>query len=146
MNGESTVGILDELLSIEQSSLAVRLMDATVFVSGVSVDASNLLQRLAVGANENVARLSSLIVDLGGTPGPRRVHVGLGEPHFLDVQSMFPQLAADQEAMIRSYERAAEHLAAEPSAAALAGGILERHREELAALSANGGAAALADA
>lgn len=133
----NVVDFLNELLAREQAGLAPRLMQSTVFVSGLSVNAFQVVTQLAHAADGHAAGLAGMILELGGTPGPRRVTARLAEPHFQEVSSTLPLLVADQEGLISAYQRAGEQLAAEPRAVELTGRILERHRGELACLASH---------
>ena len=133
----TAVDLLDELLAREQAGLAARLMQSTIFVSGLSVDTFQTVTRLARATDGHAAWLAGMILELGGTPGPRRVDSRLAEPHFQDVGSTLPLLVTNQEELIRVYEQAGERLTSEPRAVELTNRILQRHRDELALLTSH---------
>ncbi|MFH1108615.1 MAG: hypothetical protein V1790_05385 [Planctomycetota bacterium] len=125
------VAILNELLTLEQRSLAPRLLESTVFVSDLSVAAFSLVQRMAHATGDHTAALTKLVLDSGGSPGPRSSSVATADLHFQELQHVLPRLIADQQALIRKYAIAAQRLADEPHALALATRILQRHQQDL---------------
>jgi hypothetical protein len=135
MHGAQVVAILNELLSIEQRSLAPRLLEATVSVSSLSIPALVLVQRMTAATRTHSAALAKLILDLGGTPAPRRYLIATADLHFQDLQHVVPRLVADQEAIVCSYTLAAQRLSDEPRALALVTRILQQHQQDLRTLS-----------
>ena len=125
------VAILNELLTLEQRSLAPRLLESTVFVSDLSVAAFSLVQRMAQATGDHTAALTKLILDCGGSPGPRSPSVATADLHFQELQHVLPRFIADQEAFVRRYTTAAERLSGEPRALALVTRILQRHQQDL---------------
>lgn len=134
MHGAQVVAILNELLSLEQSSLARRLLEATVSVSSTSVPALRLVQRMSTAAREHGAALAKLILDFGGIPAPRRDFITSADLHFQDLQHVLPRLVADQEAIVRNYTLAAQHLSDEPRALAVVTRILQQHQQDFQSL------------
>ena len=65
------IDILNELLAAERSSAAQRLVESTVFVTQVGSDEFLNVKRLAEEQAEHAAWLTSLVLDLGGSPGMR---------------------------------------------------------------------------
>jgi hypothetical protein len=125
------VAILDELLTLEQRSLAPRLLESTVFVSDLSVAAFGLVQRMAHATGDHAAALTKLILDCGGSPGPRGSSVTTADLHFQELQRVLPRLIADEQALIRKYAIAAQRLSDELRASALVTRILQRHQQDL---------------
>jgi len=128
------VAILDELLTLEQRSLAPRLLESTVFVSDLSVAAFSLVQRMAQATSDHTAALTKLILDCGGSPGPRSSSVATADLHFQELQHLLPRLIADERALIRKYAIAIQGLSDEPHALALVTGILQRRQQDLQTL------------
>jgi len=135
MHRAEVVAILNELLTLEQRSLALRLLESTVSVSSPSVPALVLVQRMAAATRDHGAALAKLILDLGGTPAPRRYLIATADLHFQDLQFVVPRLVANRGAIVRSYTFAAQSLSDEPRALALATRILQQHQQHLQALS-----------
>lgn len=134
MDRAQEVAILNELLSLEQRSLAPRLLESTVSVSSQSVPALILVQRMATATRDHGAALAKLILDLGGTPAPRHDLITSADLHFQDLRHVLPRLVADLEATVRSYSFAAQSLSDEPRALAVVTRILQRHQQDLQAL------------
>lgn len=135
MDKAQIVAILNELLTLEQRSLAPRLLESTVSVSGPSVPALVLVQRMTAATRDHGAALAKLILDLGGTPSPRRYLIATADLHFQDLQHVLPRLVIDFEAIVRSYTLAAQRLSDEPRALALVTRILQQHQQDLQSLS-----------
>jgi len=125
------VAILNELLTLEQRSLAPRVLESTVFVSDLSVTAFSLVQRMAQATRDHAAALTKLILDSGGSPGPRSSSLATADLHFQELQHVLPRLIADEQAVIRKYAIAAQRLSDEPHALALVTRILQRHQEDV---------------
>jgi len=134
MDKAQTVAILNELLTLEQRSLAPRLLEATVSVSSLTVPALVLVQRMATATRDHGAALAKLILDMGGTPSPRRYLIATADLHFQDLQHFLPRLIADQGAIVRNYILAAQSLSDEPRALAVATRILQQHQQDMQSL------------
>lgn len=128
--------ILRELLVSEQRSLASRFVESTLFVAAQGIDEQQLVSRIARDTNGHCAKLTEVILRLGGSPGPRAGDVNTAHLHFLDVHKLISALAADRELLVRKYSAAAARLAREPIALAAVNAILEQHRRELEQLRA----------
>jgi hypothetical protein len=139
MNEQAIVDILNEVLALEQCSLATRLMESTVFVSRPSVDDWNTVRRMARASEEHGAWLADAILQLGGVPGPRVSDVTSADLHFQELHHVLPRLIADREALVHKLMLAAQRVSAEPRAAEPVQRILRRHQEELASLQPSGG-------
>ncbi len=136
---QSAADILNELLSHEQMNFPRRLLDSTVFVSGLSVEDLNLVERMARAGDEHSAGLTHLILRLGGVPSPRTADPSVADLHFQELRSVLPRLIADRENLVRKYSLSLQRLNAEPQAVKLLQGVLDRHRQELAFLQRRGG-------
>ncbi|MEK7730864.1 MAG: hypothetical protein AAB385_03410 [Planctomycetota bacterium] len=135
MDRAQVIAILNELLTLEQRSLSLRLLEATVSVSSLSVPALVLVQRMTAATRDHGAALANLILDLGGTPAPRHYLIATADLHFQDLHHVLPRLVADQVAVVRSYTLAAQRLSDDPRALALVNRILQQHQQQLQALS-----------
>jgi len=135
MDRAQVVAILNELLTLEQRSIAPRLLEATVSVSSPSVPALVLVQRMATAFREHGAALAKLILELGGMPAPRRHLITTADLHFQDLRHALPRLIADQEAIVRSYTLATQRLSGDPRALAVVTRILQQHQQDLQSLS-----------
>ncbi|MGB2984245.1 MAG: hypothetical protein WBE26_00030 [Phycisphaerae bacterium] len=134
MNTQTIVDILNELLALEQGSLASHLPEMTVFVSRLSVEGLNTVQRMARASEEHGALLAGAILQLNGVPGPRIADAQWADLHYQELHHVLPRLVVDREALIRKYTLAAAQADSEPRAAELISRILEHHQEELASL------------
>jgi len=134
MDRAQVLAILNELLTDEQNSLALRLLESTISVSSTSVKVWLLVQRMAEAARDHAPGLARLILELGGTPAPRCYPIATADLHFQDLQFVVQRLVADQEAVARRYILAAQRLSDEPRAAALVSRILQRHQQDLQSL------------
>ena len=132
MNAQNTIGVLNELLASEQSSLALRLLESTVFVSQLSVEDLSTVKRMARASEEHGAKLADLIIQLGGVPGLRVGDTRSADLHYQELHRALPRLVSDREALVKKYERAAEFVAADPRAARLVAELLGGHRTLLA--------------
>ncbi len=135
MHEAQIVAILNELLTLEQQSLAHRLLEATVSVTSLSVPVWVLVQRITAATRDHSAALARLILDLGATPAPRRNLITSADLHFQDLHRVLPRLIADQEAIVRSYTVAARRLSDDPRALAVVTRILQQHQKDLQLLS-----------
>jgi hypothetical protein len=126
---QSIIDILNELLAFEQCSLAPRLIECSVFVSSLTVEQYELVQRMSARTTEHGSWLVDVIIRLGGVPGLRIGSTASADLHYLDLPHAMPRLIADHEALIRKYKLAAERVVAEPLAAEMVGRILARHQD-----------------
>ena len=134
MDKAEVIAILNVLLSLEQCSLARRLLEATVSVSSSFVKALNLVQRMSHASREHGAALVKLILDLGGVPAPRRYPIATADLHFQNLQFVMPRLVVDLKAIVRGYTLAAQRLSDEPRALALVTRNLQQHQQDLRSL------------
>ena len=134
MAAQRTIDILNELLAIEQRSLAPRLVESTLFVDRASTADLANMQGMARACEEHGAWLAEVIIDLGGIPAFRDADLNTTDMHYLDLRHNLPRFISDREALIEKYLRATEWIDNEPRAADLIQRILQRHRQELAAL------------
>ena len=139
MDRQTIVGILNELLTLEQRNLVTRLLESTVFVSRLSVEDLNTVRRMARAGEEHGAWLADAVLQLGGVPGPRGIDPTSADLHYQELHHVLPRIVADREVIIRKYTMAARRLDDEPQAAQLVARILERHRDELTSLQQLGG-------
>ena len=65
------IALLNELLALEQRQLSLRFTESTCFVTRLSVDEAQFMQRLCESAKVHGELLSEAVVALGGTPGLR---------------------------------------------------------------------------
>jgi hypothetical protein len=131
--------ILNELLALERTNFGRRLLESTVFVSSLSVDDQLLVERIARAGDENAAKLTELVLRMGGVPGPRVTDPSVADLHYQELAHVLPRLISDREVLVRKCSLAAQKLVGEPTALAAVQRILARHREELAALQRRGG-------
>jgi bacterioferritin (cytochrome b1) len=134
MDPQKIVNVLNELLALEQVSLAPRLVQSTMFVSRLSVEDSHVVQNMARASEEHGAWLADAILQLGGVPGPRIADAQWANLHYQDVRNVLPRLLGDLEALIQKYALAAHYVTDEPRAAELLTRIRDRHRQELSTL------------
>jgi hypothetical protein len=130
----SATDILNELLAAEQCSLALRLVESTVFVSRTSVADRFLLQRLAQSARQHCERLSGLILDLGGVPWPRKPDLATADLHYQELHHLVPRLEADLESLIGKYAAASRELGNDRRIGPTLAAILSAHRDNLQSL------------
>ncbi len=110
MKSADSVEILSELLGAEQRSLAVRLLESTVFVPRLGVHDLHLVKRLADQSKERCAELAELIIELGEVPAPCTHDPTSADLHYVELGYAMPRLLADQVALSRMYSQAAELL------------------------------------
>jgi hypothetical protein len=134
MDRRAIVDILNELLAFEQRSLAVRLLESTVFVSQLCLDDLKIVRQMAQAGERHAARLVEAILARGGAAGPRMADAQSADLHFQELRRLRPRLIAEHQTLIRKYELATARVGAEAEMADLVSRILERHREELASL------------
>lgn len=125
------LAVLNDLLSGEQCALAPRVIESTVFVSGTSVAALDIVQRMARTSRRNREDLASMVIELGGEPGPRRGDAATAHLHFQDLHHLLPELIRGQERLVRKYQAALPLLTASTRAAALARRIATQHENDL---------------
>ncbi len=136
---QGTVGILNELLASEQRNLVPRLLESTVFISRLSVEALDLVQQMARAGEEHASRLADAIRELGGVVGPRRTGAASDDLHYQELRHLLPRIIADREALVHKYTLAAPRVGAHPRVAETVQHILRRHQEELVRLQQSGG-------
>ena len=126
--------VLNDLLLAEYSSIAPRLIESTTFVPPAWARADIVVRRIAAASRENCAALTELILDLGGTPAPRRYRAHTADLHYLDMGSMVPKLEEDQRAIVETYSRAVSALAHLPRVSSMLLRMLDSHQRDLKAL------------
>ena len=134
MDVRMILDVLNELLVLEQASLARRFLESTVFVSHMTVEALTTVESMAQADEEHSARLTDAIIRLGGVPGLRFADPRTSALHYMEINHALPRLVADREALVRKYTMAMNHIAAEPLATDLVRRILNHHTEELTSL------------
>ncbi len=137
------IDILNELLAAEQRNVVTSLMESTMFVSGLTVRANEVLRDIARSSKEHSQRLVEAILDQGGVPGVRLVTMAPADLHFQEVSVALPRVLADRQALIQKYERAQQRVQ-EPTTNAILVQVLDGHRTEEAALRALNSASATA--
>ena len=131
MNDQAVADILNELLACEQGSLVTRLQESTVFISRLSVDEANLVDRIAQASTEHSARLVEAILQLGGAPGLRSANTASADLHYQELYHVWPRLFVDRQGLMQKYALAAQRVGEHPLTAALVQHILQQHQEEL---------------
>ncbi len=134
MGMERMVDILNELLGLEQRSLAPRLTESTAFVDSASAGDLANVKRIAHASKEHSGWLANMIISLGGVPGFRFGDLSTADMHYLDLRYTLPRFIVDRESLIKKYELAARRIDDEPRVSALIQRILQRHRQELTLL------------
>jgi hypothetical protein len=134
MNVRLIIDVLNELLTVEQRRLSIRLMEAKIFVSQLAIDDLRIVQRLADQSTEHCAWLVGAITKLGGVPGIRVADVTSADLHYQELRRVLPRMVSDHKALIEKYRIAAERVAADSEAAEVVGRILRRHQEDLEVL------------
>lgn len=128
------IAALNDLLSAEQRNLAPRLVQADVFVSGMSVRASDVVRRMAETMRRNGEQLVELIFDLGGEPRPRPCDVSTAHLHYQELSYVLPDLIRAHEKLIRHYVDARSKVAGNTRATELVNRILNQHEHDLLSL------------
>jgi bacterioferritin (cytochrome b1) len=134
MDARMILDVLNELLVLEQASLARRFLESTVFVSHMTIEALTTVHSMARADEEHSARLTDAIIRLGGVPGLRFADPGTSDLHYLEINHALPRLLADREALVRKYTTAMNHITAEPLATDVVARILDQHTAELTSL------------
>lgn len=134
MGTPAIVGILNELLALEQRNLAMRLLESTVFISHLSVDILNNVRNMARASEQHGSWLADAILRLGGVPGPHVADAQSGDLHYQELRHLLPRLVADRDALVNKYTLASKRIGADAATAELVARIHERHREELTLL------------
>ncbi len=123
--------ILNELLALEQRSIVSRLVESNVFVARTAVEELFALRRLAQWNREHCQKLSQLILDLGGLPGPRGYESSSADLHYLGLRHVLPRIEADLQQIIRRYQLATMRMSGDTPAFKLIQEILQHHEESL---------------
>lgn len=131
MGTQQTIDVLNELLALEQHSLAPRLLESTAFADSASSSDLANVHRIAQASRDHGEWLANMIISLGGVPGFASGDLSTADIHYLDVRCSMPRFIADRESMIRKYELAATRIGDEPRVSDLIQRILQRHRQEL---------------
>jgi len=126
--------ILNELMGYELQSLAIRAIESTTFISGLTLAEEPLVRQLALQHRKNAARLADVVSSLGASPGMRSLDAATGDLHFVDLTQTLPRIVEYQQRLIRLYEDAGPQLSETPSAAMIVANILEQHMAMLAEL------------
>jgi len=110
MEAVDTAQILKELSGAERRSLAVRLLESTVFVSPLGVGDLHLVKRLAAHSKERCAEMAALIIELGEAPALYTRDPMSADLHYMELGHAMPRLLAHEEALLGLYCRAARRL------------------------------------
>jgi hypothetical protein len=133
-SADNVISMLNQLLGAEQCNLAPRLVQSEVFVSGMSVRASEVVHRMADTTRRNCEQLVDLIIDLGGEPRPRPCDVSAANLHYQELSYVLPQLVQAHEKLVRQYNEARPRLAGSQAASGLVSKILSHHESDLSSL------------
>lgn len=142
MDSSRVVPILNELLEHEQRAIVPRLFESTMFVSRLSLPASDWARRVVQAGAAHRAALARLILELGGVPGPRSGDVSTGDLHFQDLRSVLPRVEQDLATLIRVYRAAEARIGSDGKAASLVSEIRQTHESALTEIRELEGAAA----
>ncbi len=134
MTDDRVVAVLGALLAAEQQSLAPRLFESTVFVSGASIAAVRVAERLVAQSRSNQSALAERILELGGEPGPRCGNTTSGDLHYLEVHSVLPRVIADRHQLLAKYRLANARVGDDSASAALVSRLTSVHEHELQSL------------
>ncbi len=134
MSQAEVLDVLNELLTVEQRRLAIRLVESTLFVSEDAIAESRLLVRMVDQSGQHCGRLVDVMLQLGGVPGPRTGDLDTAHLHYQQLDHLWPHLVADHEKLVATYRRAAERVVCEPQAAEVVGGILAKYQADFDSL------------
>ncbi len=136
MTDNLATDILNELIGLELQGLAIRAIESTTFVSGLSQAEEPLVRKLAMQHRSNAARLADVVSSLGATPGMRNPDATTGDLHFVDLAQVLPRIVDYQQKLVRLYEAAGQRLSDTPSASNIVSDIALHHVLMLAELQA----------
>jgi len=125
------VEVLNELLAAEQSAVCHRLLEATVFVSQLSMSEAQFVSRLAAECSQHTAWLADRVLQLGASPSMRRADVRTADLHFMDLHRAWPRLIENHRQLLDGCTLAAGQLASAAQSARLVGRIQARHVKQL---------------
>ena len=134
MTDEAVVSVLNALLAAEQQAVGPRLFESTVFVSGASIGAVRVAERLVAQSRSNQSALAGRILELGGEPAPRRGNTTSGDLHYLEVHSVLPRVIADHHGLLAKYRLANARVGGDSASAALVLRLTTVHEHELQSL------------
>lgn len=128
----AVIAVLNALIRAERAGIGPRLVEAGVFVEDRSEKVYALVDLLAQAAAEHAADLSRLVLERGRTPPAHAVDLRLADVHFQEVGHLLPRIAAEEEELLRKYDRALGLLKDDPEAADVVTRLRDRHRALLA--------------
>lgn len=134
MSTPAIIATLNQMLDIEQQSLALRVHESNPYVSLSEVAVNNAVRSMALHARSHREALSEMILDLGGQPVPRRANIETANLHYLDLFAVVPLLLESHEKVVAQYKQLTPRLAGHKPAADLAARILARHESDLETL------------
>ena len=120
MDVRMILDVLNELLVLEQASLARRFLESTVFVSHMTVEALTTVESMAQADEEHSARLTDAIIRLGGVPGLRFADPRTSDLHYMEINHALPRLVADREAVAAQLSQTTDPMLAEERRRSLA--------------------------
>ncbi len=129
------IEVLNDLLSLERSSLISHLLASTMFVSRAAAREDLAVRRMAGEIDEHQRWLVDAIVGLRGGVGPGRPDPRAAEMHYQELRHLLPEVIRNEERIVSAYERVLPKLAGSREAAATVTRILARHREHVTELS-----------
>lgn|GEM_PF-6199502 len=131
---EYAIAVVRELLSYEQRNGAVRLQEASVFVSSLSTRMQRAISTIASASAGFCESLTTLIRNLGGEPAPPCGRMLRDDPNYLELSVAWPRLIEQHEKLLGYYHASIEKLSEIPEASSLVSRIADEHQRELAVL------------
>lgn len=138
MSDQALADELASLLATHTRSLVRHVLgEAKPYVSPRTYAVWTRLQGLAHENDEQAARLSHLIDRLELPPRTVPYDTTVSFYHYVTVEKLLPELIAEKESQVRSYQTAIEHARAYPDAVAELDDLLAQTRRQLELLKAD---------
>ncbi len=134
MQNEEVVERLNQLLQLESSGLLTRLEQVQPFVEWADAAAVPLFKEIVADEEDFRRLLTEAILAVDGVPAPPAPDAASAAVHYLDARYLLPRLIEDEQRRIAVYERLAGQFPPGSPAGPTVSGILERHRQHVAAL------------
>ncbi len=104
MEDRQVYPILNRLLAGEARSFLPRLAESMVYVDAECAQEFDAIRRMAGQQVENIARLTALLVDLGGEPKPAVADIMSGDFHYNSLEVVLPRVQVREQELLALYE------------------------------------------
>jgi hypothetical protein len=131
-----SINALRRLFAVEYGSPTARLDQSMPFTPLTQTVEEHALREMARQDREHQQWLADLLNARGASPPPVSLPTNTAMMHYNRLHALLPTLIKEKRRIVEAYQAQSAKFDADPEAASIAGKILERHTQHIAALEA----------